>query len=154
MTDEVVLPSGRDIWEVANQLEGYVDMTTPDDLAGFLLREGKAASELATTIATLQAAILEKDAEIADAVAAKFYSESEAAKSRGNADRYESALYEAAGAEAVAEAIRARNVPAAHERCPSCDGSGLALNAAGEPDDCGRCHGDTVVPITGESSDG
>ena len=37
----------RDIYEVANQLGGYVDMSTPQDLADFLLRESKEAAILA-----------------------------------------------------------------------------------------------------------
>lgn len=40
----------RDIYSVANQLEGYVDTSTPDHLAQFLLREGREAAELANTI--------------------------------------------------------------------------------------------------------
>jgi hypothetical protein len=35
--------------------------------------------------------------------------------------------------------------PVALETCPSCNGSGLQLNSAGEPDDCRECKGDTVV---------
>lgn len=35
--------------------------------------------------------------------------------------------------------------PVALETCPSCNGSGLQLNSAGEPDDCRECNGDTVV---------
>lgn len=33
----------------------------------------------------------------------------------------------------------------AWETCPSCRGSGLALNMAGEPGPCWECKGDTVV---------
>lgn len=33
----------------------------------------------------------------------------------------------------------------AWETCPSCNGSGLELNMAGEPDKCWECKGDTVV---------
>lgn len=64
---------------------------------------------LEATAARLQTERDEASAAIADALAARFYSESKIAKSRGDADRYESALYEAAGAEAVAEAIRTRS---------------------------------------------
>lgn len=32
-----------------------------------------------------------------------------------------------------------------YETCPSCSGSGLGLNMAGEPDNCWECKGDTVV---------
>jgi DnaJ-class molecular chaperone len=35
--------------------------------------------------------------------------------------------------------------PGAWETCPSCAGSGLGLNMAGEPDCCRECKGDTVV---------
>ncbi len=48
---------GRDIYEVANQLEGYVDEGTPEHLARFLLREGKAAADLADEIVRLKAAL-------------------------------------------------------------------------------------------------
>lgn len=47
------------------------------------------------------------------------------------------------------ERVRAAEVkagePVALETCPSCNGSGLQLNSAGEPDDCRECKGDTVV---------
>jgi hypothetical protein len=33
-----------------------------------------------------------------------------------------------------------------YERCSTCNGTGLALNMAGEPDECSECKGDTVVP--------
>ena len=36
-----------------------------------------------------------------------------------------------------------------YETCYDCDGSGLALNGAGEPDECAFCRGDTVVPQIG-----
>lgn len=45
----------RDIYEVANQLEGYVDESTPDPLASFLLREGTEAGKLADRICALAA---------------------------------------------------------------------------------------------------
>lgn len=56
-TDEIPRINGRDIYEVANQLEGYVDTGTPDRLAQFLLREGKAACDLADEIVRLQAEV-------------------------------------------------------------------------------------------------
>ncbi len=49
--------NGRDIYEVANQLDGYVDEGTPERLAQFLIREGKAASDLADEIVRLHAAL-------------------------------------------------------------------------------------------------
>lgn len=33
----------------------------------------------------------------------------------------------------------------AWEDCPSCDGTGMGLNMAGEPDACRECKGDTVI---------
>ena len=33
----------------------------------------------------------------------------------------------------------------AYETCTHCNGTGLALNMAGEPDVCPECKGDTVV---------
>lgn len=45
----------RDIYEVANQLGGYVDMSTPDDLAAFLLRESEAAAVLAKRLEIAEA---------------------------------------------------------------------------------------------------
>jgi DnaJ-class molecular chaperone len=34
-----------------------------------------------------------------------------------------------------------------YEKCPHCEGSGLVLNTYnGEPDRCGYCKGNTVVP--------
>lgn len=47
----------RDIFEVANQLEGYVGPDTPEPLANFLLCEGKAAAALADEIVRLRAAL-------------------------------------------------------------------------------------------------
>lgn len=47
--------SDRDNYEVANQLQGYVDMTTPEELAQFLLREAREAEKLADHIAALEA---------------------------------------------------------------------------------------------------
>ena len=54
------LVDGRDIYEVANQLEGYVDMNTPDDLTRFLLKEGKAAAALADEIVKLRLSCFDK----------------------------------------------------------------------------------------------
>lgn len=45
----------RDIYEVANQLGGYVDMSTPDELAAFLLRESKEAAILAERLEIAEA---------------------------------------------------------------------------------------------------
>ena len=47
----------RDIYEVANQLEGYVGPDTPELLANFLMREGQFASDLADEIVRLRACI-------------------------------------------------------------------------------------------------
>lgn len=44
----------RDIWEVANQLVGYVGPDTEARLANFLLREGKEAAKLAERIVALE----------------------------------------------------------------------------------------------------
>ncbi|MFC3208085.1 hypothetical protein [Aquamicrobium soli] len=52
--DKIPRINGRDIYECANQLEGYVDPGTPERLAQFLLREGKAAADLADEIVRLQ----------------------------------------------------------------------------------------------------
>jgi hypothetical protein len=49
--------NGREIYECANQLEGYVDKGTPERLAAFLMREGKAANDLADEIVRLRAAL-------------------------------------------------------------------------------------------------
>jgi len=46
--------SERDIYEVANQLGGYVSSATPKHLAAFLLREADEASKLADAIAALR----------------------------------------------------------------------------------------------------
>lgn len=48
------LPSGRDIFEVANQLGGYVDPGTEKSLAKFLMKESEAANELAEEIVRLR----------------------------------------------------------------------------------------------------
>jgi len=53
----------RDIYECANQLEGYVGPNTEDHLAQFLLREGKAAAHLAGEIVRLRARIIAVEAE-------------------------------------------------------------------------------------------
>jgi hypothetical protein len=47
--------TSRDIFECANQLEGYVGPDTEPNLAAFLLREGKAAAALAYEIVRLRA---------------------------------------------------------------------------------------------------
>ena len=69
----------RDIYEVANQLEGYVDTSTPERLKVFLLREGKAAAALADEISRLRAELanarnagLEEAAEILEMRAANY----------------------------------------------------------------------------------
>jgi DnaJ-class molecular chaperone len=36
------------------------------------------------------------------------------------------------------------------EKCSRCDGTGLALNMAGEPDECPTCKGNTVAPALSE----
>ncbi len=46
--------SGRDLYECANQLEGYVGPSTPVDLAAFLMREGAEAAKLADEIVRLR----------------------------------------------------------------------------------------------------
>jgi hypothetical protein len=51
--------NGRDIYEVANQLGGYVGPDTERRLADFLIREAKAASDLADEIVRLTAALAE-----------------------------------------------------------------------------------------------
>ena len=45
----------RDIYEVANQLGGYIDEATPAPLASFLRRESREAAKLAARIAELEA---------------------------------------------------------------------------------------------------
>jgi len=47
----------RDIYEVANQLGGYVGPTTPEFLKKFLLRESEEASKLADRIIHLEKAL-------------------------------------------------------------------------------------------------
>ena len=47
----------RDIYEVANQLQGYVGPDTEDRLAAFLMREGGEAAKLADRIVMLEAAL-------------------------------------------------------------------------------------------------
>lgn len=56
MTDAPELEPALDIYEVANQLEGYVGPDTPEPLAQFLLREGREAAKLADEIVRLRAA--------------------------------------------------------------------------------------------------
>lgn len=53
--DGGAVEAGRDIWEVSNQLAGYVDERTPQDLCDFLIRESKAAADLAAEITRLRA---------------------------------------------------------------------------------------------------
>jgi hypothetical protein len=48
--------NGRDIYECANQLGGYVGPDTEDRLAQFLMRESQAAADLADEIVRLRAA--------------------------------------------------------------------------------------------------
>lgn len=48
---------GRDIYECANQLMGYVGPDTEGRLAQFLMREGKAAAALADTLVQAQSAL-------------------------------------------------------------------------------------------------
>lgn len=47
--------SDRDIYEVANQLGGYVDPSTPKRLATFLIREAEEATKLADEVVRLRA---------------------------------------------------------------------------------------------------
>lgn len=47
--------NGREIYECANQLQGYVGPSTPEHLAKFLLREADAACDLANEIMRLRA---------------------------------------------------------------------------------------------------
>jgi len=51
----------RDIYEVANQLGGYVDMSTPDDLAAFLLRESSQAAVLAERLEIAEAHVAQME---------------------------------------------------------------------------------------------
>jgi len=51
------LEAARDIYEVANQLEGYVGPDTPERLAAFLMREGNEAAKLADEITSLRTAL-------------------------------------------------------------------------------------------------
>lgn len=53
---EAIRVKGRDIYECANQLEGYVGPDTDERLAQFLMREGQAAADLADEIVRLTAA--------------------------------------------------------------------------------------------------
>jgi len=58
---------GRDIYEVANQLGGYVGPGTDKRLADFLIREAMAASDLADEIVRLTTA-LEDASKVAEQV--------------------------------------------------------------------------------------
>lgn len=49
--------AGRDIYEVANQLAGWVGPTTDEALAKFLLREAEEADKLAKEIESLRRVI-------------------------------------------------------------------------------------------------
>lgn len=48
------LVNGRDLYECANQLGGYVGPTTPKDLKAFLMRESDAACDLANEVIRLR----------------------------------------------------------------------------------------------------
>lgn len=52
----------RDIYEVANQLQGYVGPDTPKPLADFLMREGEEAAKLAEEIERLRSALVDAPA--------------------------------------------------------------------------------------------
>lgn len=45
----------------------------------------------------------------------------------------------------AAHGIDADGKPVAKVTCDDCGGTGLALNMAGEPDECRECHGNTIV---------
>jgi len=62
MTDQL-----RDVYEVANQLGGYVDERTPAELSEFLLRESAEATKLAERLETAEARVadLEKCLQLA-----------------------------------------------------------------------------------------
>ncbi len=62
MTD-IVEHGKRDIWEVANQLGGYVGPDTPERLKVFLLKEEKAAADLAREILSLRSRAEKAEAE-------------------------------------------------------------------------------------------
>lgn len=57
-----------DPYEVANQLAGYVDLTTPEELADFLLLQAAEAEKMAERIIALEAQM--KEAETALVLAA------------------------------------------------------------------------------------
>lgn len=57
--DSTKLSSGRDIWELANQLGGYPGPGTDPKLASFLFREAKAAEEMANEIIRLRIELVE-----------------------------------------------------------------------------------------------
>lgn len=54
-------------------------------------------------------------------------------------------LVEPTAAILAAHGIDADGKPVAKVTCDDCGGTGLALNMAGEPDECRECHGNTVV---------
>lgn len=58
--------SDRDIYEVANQLGGYVDPGTEKNLGRFLIREAEEATKLANEIVRLRAALSPQKLDAAD----------------------------------------------------------------------------------------
>lgn len=65
MTAPAEMPGGRSVWEVANQLGGYIGPNTPDDLVAFLSRESDAAAALAERIVSLESRALAAEAALA-----------------------------------------------------------------------------------------
>lgn len=65
VTAPAEMPGGRSIWEVANQLGGYIGPSTPDDLVAFLSRESDAAAALAERIVSLESRALAAEAALA-----------------------------------------------------------------------------------------
>jgi hypothetical protein len=55
----------REVWEVANQLGGYIGPDTPDDLVAFLSRESDAAADLAQRVLDTEARALAAEAALA-----------------------------------------------------------------------------------------
>lgn len=95
--------NGRDIYEVANQLGGYVGPDTEKRLADFLIREATAASDLADEIVRLTAALAEaRDKALEEAAkVAEFDHRSPMAKQSGHEPSW---FYHA---KTIAAAIRA-----------------------------------------------
>ena len=60
----------REVWEVSNQLGGYIGPNTPDDLVAFLSRESDAAADLAQRVIDAEARALAAEAALAAAVEA------------------------------------------------------------------------------------